>query len=85
MKQDEALERWIDEDMCDVPCAMPVDEAGEYMCREAWHAAVKHTLEQVAAQLGKEAELLDAAGGKVRGKASSYVRILAADILQMKP
>ena len=50
MKQDEALEKWIEDDMRDVPCAMPVDEAGEYMCRAAWYAAVKLTLAFVAAE-----------------------------------
>ena len=48
MSKDAALEKWIEEDMRDVPCAMPVDEAGEYMCRAAWFAAVKHTLAFVA-------------------------------------
>ena len=54
MNQDEALQKWIEEDMCNVPCAMPVDEAGEYMCREAWFAAVKHTLEHVTSELRKK-------------------------------
>ena len=54
MNQDEALEQWIEDDMRNVPCAMPVDEAGEYMCRAAWYAAVKHTLEHVAEELRRQ-------------------------------
>ena len=51
MKQDAALDKWIEDDMRDVPCVLPADEASEYMCREAWHAAVKHTLEFVVNEL----------------------------------
>ena len=48
MNDNDALDKWIEDDMRDVPCVMPVDEASEYMCRAAWFAAVKHTLAFVA-------------------------------------
>ena len=74
MKQDAALEKWIEEDMRDVPCAMPVDEAGEYMCRAAWFAAVKHTLAFVADELRISLE-----------EEFQFAEKVADQVLNMKP
>ena len=78
MSNDAALEKWIEDDMRDVPCAMPVDEAGEYMCRAAWYAAVKHTLAHVAAKF------IDQAGDATTREAR-FVREWGNLILNMKP
>ena len=82
MSKDEALEQWIVEDMCDVPCALPVDEAGEYMCRAAWFAAVRHTLEYVAGELNKRANVT---AGLELERVANVMRNLAVDIANMKP
>ena len=44
MKQDEALDKWIEGEI-------PISRDSEGMARDAWHAAVKHTLEHVAVEL----------------------------------
>ena len=79
MKQNKALEKWIEEDMCNVPCAMPVDEAGEYMCRAAWYAATKHTLAFVVGEVNKDAdEMADVRDAELE-------RGLALRIAKMEP
>ena len=75
MSKGAALDKWIEDDMRDVPCAMPVDEAGEYMCRAAWHAGVKHTLEHIAGKIEQE-------GGSQR---QQWLHELSAWVLRMKP
>ena len=82
MSNDAALEKWIEDDMRDVPCVMPVDEVGEYMCRAAWRAAVKHTLAFVAGELNTRAEKQRSRGTVL---VRQYLRKLAGIVLQMKP
>ena len=84
MNQGEALEKWIEEDMRNVPCVMPVDEAGEYMCREAWYAAVKHTLEFVAEELREKGSRVHEPGS-LDDRDAPVVRYIATVVLKMKP
>ena len=80
--KDEALEKWIEGDMRDVPCAMPVDEAGEYMCRAAWYAATKHTLEYVQGEMLKTASEYAERGARSQ---SGLFADLARCVAKMKP
>ena len=82
MNQDAALDKWIEEDMRNVPCVMPVDEVGEYMCREAWFAAVRHTLEHVASELRARAEECYATDLLI---AKDALREQACRVLKMEP
>lgn len=50
MSKDEALEEWL-EAHCGVGYDLP-----EIAAREAWHAAVKHTLAHVAGEVNKDAD-----------------------------
>ena len=48
MKQDEALELWL-------KAEIPISRDSEGMARDAWHAAVKHTLAFVVSELHNDA------------------------------
>jgi hypothetical protein len=78
MSQDEALEKWLNDDFHSLPCGM----TKAYMCREAWHAAVKHTLAFVAGEVVKGAHEVPGYDSRCMFRER---RELKAAILQMKP
>lgn len=85
MSKDEAFGRWLS--------GRPLGAQGpdyprdhiECVAKDAWHAAVKHTLAHVAGELEKDADKFGARGNCTTGSVARYARILAADIVRMEP
>ena len=76
MKQDEALEQWIENHLPDRP-DFPVTSY-RIAAREAWHAATKHTLLCITTALKQQAEVADEWQAK-------FMRELADMIAMEKP
>ena len=85
MSKDGALEKWLVSETGyrrTMRHSPRVADDAEAVAREAWHAAVKHTLEFVAGELNTRAEKQSSIGTVL---VRQYLRKLAGIVLKMKP
>ena len=91
MSKHAALHNWLD-DRLPLSGELPLDSEsqrlmyeGRYLARAAWHAATKHTLEFVAAELRKKKAFTDPLPQQYNDTEAEDLGNLASEIEIMKP